>query len=134
MKFGEKLRALRIQKQLTQHELAKQVGLGLNTISNYEKGKTYPQNRAVYGRLADALGVTVEALYNENEAFIGEAQAMYGYNGRRQAEQLVHEMGGLFAGGTLSDDELDGVMRTLQEYYWKAKEDNKKYGQKKGRR
>ena len=50
-----------------------------------------------------------------------------GYSGKKQAEQLVEEMGGLFAGGSLSDDDLDGVMRTLQEYYWKAKEENKKY-------
>ena len=44
----------------------------------------------------------------------------------------MNEMGGLFAGGELSDDDLDGVMQTLQEYYWKAKKDNKeKYTPKK---
>jgi transcriptional regulator with XRE-family HTH domain len=134
MKFGEKLRTLRIQKQLTQRELANKVGLGLNTISNYEKGRTYPQNRDVYRQLADILGVTVETLYNENDAFVVAAQEKYGYSGRKQAEQLVDEMGGLFAGGTLSDEDLDGVMRTLQEYYWKAKEENKKYTPKKYRR
>ena len=42
-------------------------------------------------------------------------------------------MGGLFAGGELSDDDLDGVMKALQDYYWKAKEDNKKYTSKKHR-
>jgi transcriptional regulator with XRE-family HTH domain len=134
MKFGEKLRTLRIQKKLTQHDLAKQVGLGVNTISNYESGKTYPKTRDVYHRLAAILGVSVETLYNENDAFIGEAQAQYGYSGKKQAQQLVDEMGGLFAGGSLSDEDLDGVMRTLQEYYWKAKEENKKYAPKKYKR
>jgi transcriptional regulator with XRE-family HTH domain len=134
MKFGEKLRTLRIQKKLTQHDLAKQVGLGVNTIGNYESGKTYPKTRDVYHRLAAILGVSVETLYNENDAFIGEAQAQYGYSGKKQAEQLVDEMGGLFAGGSLSDEDLDGVMRTLQEYYWKAKEENKKYAPKKYKR
>ena len=37
MTFGEKLRMLRLQKKMTQAELGKQAGLGLNTISNYEK-------------------------------------------------------------------------------------------------
>ena len=127
MRFGEKLRTLRMEQQLTQRELAQKAGLGLNTISNYEKGKTYPQDRSVYTRLAEILGVSVEALYNECDTFISEAQSRYGYSGKKQAEQLVEEMGGLFAGGSLSDDDLDGVMRTLQEYYWKAKEENKKY-------
>ena len=41
--------------------------------------------------------------------------------------QLVEEMGGLFAGGELSEDDIDGVMKAMQDLYWKAKEDNKKY-------
>ena len=49
MRFGEKLRALRKEKGLTQAELAKLAGVGLKTITNYEKGSTYPQNREVYG-------------------------------------------------------------------------------------
>lgn len=134
MTFGEKLRMLRQQKNLTQHELAKQAGLGMNTISNYEKGKTYPQNRAVYGILAKILGVSADELHNENEDFVALVQERYGYGGKKQAEKLVAEMGGLFAGGELSDEDLDGVMKTLQEYYWKAKEDNKKYTPKKYRK
>ena len=56
MRFGEKLRALRREKGLTQAELAKLAGVGLKTITNYEKGTTYPQNREVYGILARILG------------------------------------------------------------------------------
>ena len=37
MRFGEKLRALRREKGLTQAELAKLAGVGLKTITNYEK-------------------------------------------------------------------------------------------------
>jgi transcriptional regulator with XRE-family HTH domain len=134
MKFGEKLRTLRIQKKLTQRDLAEQVGLGMNTIGNYESGKTYPKTRNVYNRLAAVLDVSVETLYNENDAFIMDVSARYGYNGRERAEQLVSEMGRLFAGGTLSDEDLDDVMRTLQEYYWRAKDELKKYAPKKSRR
>ena len=36
MTFGEKLRKYRIEKGLTQAELAKVAGLGLKTITNYD--------------------------------------------------------------------------------------------------
>lgn len=135
MTFGEKLRTFRLQKKLTQQELAKKAGLGLNTISNYEVGKTYPKSREVYSKLAEILGVNVTELYNENDEFISSARERYGYGGKKQAEKLVAEMGGLFAGGELSDEDLDGVMKALQDYYWKAKEENReKYTPKKYRK
>ena len=56
MRFGEKLCAMRKEKGLTQAELAKLAGVGLRTITNYEKGTTYPQNREVYSVLAQILG------------------------------------------------------------------------------
>ena len=37
MKFGEKLRKYRTDKNLTQAELAKLIGVGVNTICNYKK-------------------------------------------------------------------------------------------------
>ena len=133
MTFGEKLRKFRLQKKMSQQDLAKAAGLGINTIRNYEKGSTYPQNRGVYARLAEILGVSPDYLHNENDDFVVAAAERYGYSGKKQAMKLVEEMGGLFAGGELSDDDIDGVMKALQDYYWKAKEDNKKYTPKKYR-
>ena len=48
--------------------------------------------------------------------------------------ELVEQMGGMFAGGEMSEEDIDGVMRALQDLYWKAKEDNKKYTPKKYRK
>ena len=131
MLFGEKLRTARVQKGMTQDELARLTGVSMTTIGNYERGKGYPKQREIYTKLAEALDISVSALYNENDEFIMQARKKYGYSGRKQAEALAEEMGGLFAGGELSNDDLDAVMRTLQDYYWKAKEENKKYGRRK---
>lgn len=134
MTFGEKLRQCRIERGLTKTELAKRAGLGLNTITNYENGKTYPQNRAVYKILADILGVDTNYLHNENDYFVASASEKYGYRGKRQAEELIAQMGGLFAGGELSEEDMDGVMKAMQDLYWKAKAENKKYTPKKYRK
>ena len=65
MTFGEKLRRARIEKGLTQAELALQAGLGLRTIIAYEKGETYPQKRSTYQTLSEILGVQADDLHNE---------------------------------------------------------------------
>lgn len=134
MTFGDKLRTERKKCGLTQAELAKKAGLGLKTITNYENGTTYPRKREIYSVLGEILGVDADYLRNENDEFIEAAEKKFGYRGKKQAMELVEEMGGLFAGGELSDDDLDGVMKALQDYYWKAKEDNKKYTPKKYRK
>ena len=132
MTFGEKLRESRVKKGMTQSELAKAANLGLNTISNYESGKTYPKKREIYETLASLLDTSADYLRNENEEFITEATEKYGYRGKQQADQLVQQIGGLFAGGELSDDERDGVMKALQDIYWECKAENReKYTPKK---
>ena len=52
----------------------------------------------------------------------------------RDIDELVSEVTGMFAGGRLSDEALDGAMKALNEAYWIAKEKNKKYSPKKYRK
>ena len=134
MKFGEKLRDLRQENGLTQAELAEKAGISLRTISYYESGTTYPKNRNVYDTLAHILDVDVNYLRNEGDEFITSARQKYGYRGAKQAEEIVAEVTGLFAGGELSEEDKDAVMKALQQAYWDAKEENKKYTPKKYRK
>ena len=131
MTFGEKLRESRVKKGMTQSELAKAANLGLNTISNYESGKTYPKKREVYDILAEILEVDVNYLRNENEEFITEASEKYGYRGKQQADQLVQEIGGLFAGGELSEEDQAAFIKEMEALFLDAKEDAKKFTPKK---
>lgn len=129
MTFGENLRKYRKQKGFTQSELAQKVGLGLNTIINYEGGRTYPKDRKVYALLAEALDVNINLLKNENDDFVSEAKEVYGARGAAQAEELIKDAHALFAGGELSDADKENVMLALQEAYWLCKKENlEKYG------
>lgn len=134
MKFGEKLRDLRRKNGLTQAELAEKAGISLRTVNYYESCKTYPKNREIYTTLANILDADVNYLRNEGDDFITRANQRYGYRGAKQAEELVAEIGGLFAGGELSESDKDAVMRSLQQAYWDAKKENKKYTPKKYRK
>ena len=57
-----------------------------------------------------------------------------GAKGAKQAQALVDEVSGLFAGGNIADEDLDVMMKALQDAYWIAKEKNKKFTPKKYRK
>ncbi len=131
MKFGEKVREERVRRGMTQQALAQEIGVSLRTVTNYETGSMYPKKREVYAKLAMVLEVDVNYLLTENEEFAIQAQERYGTSGARQADALINQMGALFAGGELTATDKDAVMRAMQQIYWDAKEENRKYRPKK---
>ncbi len=133
MKFGEKLRKLRAEKNVSQEEIANEIGVSRRTYIGYEQDGRYPKKREVYSSLASYFGVDINYLLTEDEEFVSDASAKYGSRGKRQAEELVAELSGMFAGGELSDSDKDAVMIALQKAYFDAKEENKKYTPKKYR-
>ena len=131
MAFAENLKEKRAQSGLTQAELAMKAGVTARTIQNYELGTRKPGNMVIVQRIADALGTTTEHLLSSGETLVVEAHERGGARAVKDINELVSEVTGMFAGGKLSDDALDGAMRALNEAYWIAKDKNKKYGRKK---
>ena len=131
MAFAENLKEKRAQSGLTQAELAMKAGVTARTIQNYELGTRKPGNMVIVQRIADALGTTTEQLLSGGETLVVAAHERGGARAAKDINELVSEVTGMFAGGKLSDDALDGAMRALNEAYWIAKDKNKKYGRKK---
>lgn len=134
MKLCEKIKEARKQAGLTQDEFAKAIGVSLRTVTNYETGERYPKKRETYYKIAEVLNVDVNYLLTDDEEFLLKAEAKYGTKGARQAKALAAEVSGLFAGGELADEDLDEMMRGIQEAYWIAKEKNRKFTPKKYRK
>lgn len=134
MKFGEKLRKLRTEQSKTQEEVSKAIGVTRRTYISYEQDGRYPRNREIYAKLAEIFNCDVNYLMTEDEEFISSAAEQYGRRGKRQAEELVQELSGMFAGGELSESDMDAVMIALQKAYFDCKADNKKYTPKKYRK
>ena len=130
MKFAEKLKQLRNGKAQSQEAVAEAVGVTRRTYISYECEGRYPRKREIYQRLAAFFGVEVNYLLTEDEEFISSVASQYGGRGRAQAEALVTELSGLFAGGELSDSDKDAVMIALQKAYFDCKADNRKYAAK----
>lgn len=119
MKFNEKIRLLRKKKKLSQPELAKLIGVSPRTIFGYEAGTCHPRKRVVYGRLAEALDVQVDYLLTERDDEGFDRQGMKCLD---QAKLLSEQMVGMYSSGELSEDGLDGIMKEIQNAYWRAKD------------
>lgn len=127
MKFGEKLRALRREKHISQEEAARAIGISRRAYGSYEQEGIYPRSRDTYAKLARLFGCDVNYLLTEDEEFVALAGERYGDRGRRQAQDLVREASALFAGGELAEEDKDEMLRAIQDAYWIAKEKNRKY-------
>ena len=82
-------------------------------------------------RLAEIFGTDKMYFIGEEEDFISDASEKYGSRGRVQAENLVRQISGLFAGGSLDEEDKDAVMRSIMDAYWESKNENsEKYSRK----
>ena len=63
MTLFENIKALRVEKDWTQGDLAKFAGVSIETIKRYENGKTNPTNDNL-SKIANALGVEIRNLYD----------------------------------------------------------------------
>lgn len=131
MKFGEKIKALRTQQNKTQQACADAAGISRRAYIGYETEGKYPRTHEVYQKLAAFFGVELTYLLTEDEEFVAQVSEEYGSRGRKQAEALLAEMSGLFAGGELSESDRDAIMIAMQKIYFECKADNQKYRPKK---
>lgn len=131
MKFSEKLIAARQSKGMTQTDVATALGVSKRTITSYESEGKYPRKRDTYYKLAEIFGYEKTYFIGEQEDFVDDASEQYGSRGKQQAELLIQQASGLFAGGELSEDDKEAVLRSLMDVYYAAKMKNKKYTPKK---
>ncbi|ETE02210.1 DNA-binding protein, partial [Streptococcus pseudopneumoniae G42] len=60
--IGTKIKEYRLQRGLTQKELATLVDMGDTTIANYEKGFRTPKKNTLF-KISSALSVTIDDLF-----------------------------------------------------------------------
>jgi len=66
MTFGERLKLLRLEKDLTQIELGKQFNLGKTAISLYENNERFPDKETL-DKMADFFGCSVDYLLGRTD-------------------------------------------------------------------
>jgi len=120
MKFSDKLKNIREEKDVSQEDLAKAIGVSLRSIQYYETKERYPRDRKIYYKLAEFFGVDVNYFLTENEEFLDEAAIKYGRKGQLQAAELLEQTKGLLAGGDLSPEDQKSFVLDMQRLFFIA--------------
>ena len=131
MLFGDRIRQLRENANLTQAELGKLVGVSDRVLGYYETNERFPRKQEVIAKFAQVFNTSADYLLGTDGSFIQDADEEYGYIGHKQAQGVLKNVEMLFAGGELMEDDKDDVFRIISELYFDAKKKNKeKYGRK----
>ena len=128
------MRGLRLKANMSQEAFGKAVGVTKRSVINYEQGKSFPKDASVYAKISEQFGASVDFLISGEDEFAAKAYADGGSREKHRAEALIAEASALFAGGSLSQEDKDAVIMALQEAYWIAKYDNKKFTPKSKRK
>lgn len=134
MNFAQRLKNARENALILQKELSERSGVALRTIQNWETGVRRPSNIESVTKVAKVLGVSTSELIDSEEEFVISANEKYGSRGKKGAETVLTEVRSLFAGGEMSEEDMDTFMQAIQDAYWKVKAENReKYTTKKNK-
>lgn len=102
MKFSEKLRELRKNKNLTQPEVAKILGITSRTYKSYELDESKPRYKKIYEKLAELYDVDINYFLIDDD---------------NPTKFLIDSCRQLFAGGDLSPADKKAVFSALKQAY-----------------
>ena len=121
MECGEKIKERRATLKISQQSLAQKSGIALRTIQNYESGQRHPANISRIKDLARVLDVPYDYLLDDKAQYVLDAAQKGGVQAALDVDKLISDIHGMFAGGEMSQEDKDKVMRAVNEIYWETK-------------
>jgi len=138
MTIGEKIKLLRKRARMTQAELAEKLDVTTRSVIYFEKEQRNPSDD-VMTKLSAVFDVPEDVLFDDRrsleltkeEKFIQRAKSEDQKRGKTEAERFLDKCRVFFAGGSVSDEDMDLVFESLTEIFFDAKRKAKEsYGKK----
>ncbi|BCG57453.1 helix-turn-helix domain-containing protein [Paenibacillus sp. URB8-2] len=134
--FGNYLRALREERDLSINQLALYSGVSNAQISRIENGLRKPPKPETLRKLAQALKIDYDELMAAAGHVNEDAQPAPEWattKDKRDFKKMLEEDAPvMFDGVPISDEDKEKIKRVMEAMFWDAKEKNKKtYGRKK---
>ena len=112
--FGEKIRLLRLKREMSQRDLAKFLGIAHSTISLYESENREPDHATVL-KFAKFFNVSTDFLLGSNHVS----------NAPHDLKKLLEETELMFDGQPMNEEERESVLRIIEELVRLTKDKNK---------
>ena len=91
MTFGERLKAIREQKGLSQRELGERLGVRQQTIAQYEKAVDLPKMKTIE-KIAKALNISTKELLGIAVTYEPESTLAAHFDGDEYTEEELNEI------------------------------------------
>ena len=121
MAFSENLRRLRIERELTQEDLAKKSGVSARMIQNYELGTSQPR-MGTAEKLATALEISVNDLLGVEGMAAAEIGEAHGARAERNFMKYAKEFSAMMAGGEIPEEDRTAAFLMIASAYNQATE------------
>lgn len=115
MGLSQNIKRLRLERKLTQEQLAAALGVSAQAVSKWETSDTYPDGELLMP-LAAELGVSLDVLFGNQEVYMadvsGKIRAVLHKTERKERFQVVRDLGwqiekGLFDCHMLCEEDYD---------------------------
>ena len=136
MTVGEKIKILRKRARMTQAKLAETLNVTTRSVIYYERNQRNPADD-ILGKLVELFDVSIDVLRDDHrsieltkeERFIQRAKSEDQKRGKTEAERFLDKCRVFFAGGSVSEEDMNLVFESLTEIFFDAKRKAKvKYG------
>ena len=121
MDFGEKLRTLRRDRNISQTELAKRLQVSRRTINSWEHEGRRPQDRKLYESIADIFECPLEYLLNDKNGLVSDVYEQFGMSRTHISKTILLDIQAYFMSDSISDEEKDTLMFAIHEAYIDAR-------------
>lgn len=105
--LGDKMKQVRLARNLTQDDIAEKMNVQRTTISNWEKNIRVPDSNKLI-EFAKIVGVTLD-FFSDDSA-------------ERTLFQTMADLDKLFTSADISAADKDKAIKDIMEIYWKSKE------------
>ncbi|WHM22418.1 helix-turn-helix transcriptional regulator [Bacillus subtilis] len=140
MTVGQRIKAIRKERKLTQVQLADKANLSRSYLADIERDR-YNPSLSTLESVADALGVQVSAIVGE-ENLIKEEPVEYNAKEEKDIAKRMEEIrrdlensdGLSFSGEPMSPEAIESLMEAMEHIVRQTQRINKKYTPKKYRK
>ncbi|MCW5193118.1 Repressor LexA [Bacillus amyloliquefaciens] len=140
MTVGQRIKAIRKERKLTQVQLAEKANLSRSYLADIERDR-YNPSLSTLEAVAGALGIQVSAIVGE-ETLIKEEQTEYNSKEEKDIAKRMEEIrkdleksdGLSFSGEPMSQEAVESLMEAMEHIVRQTQRINKKYTPKKYRK